>query len=251
MTGLYLLREIKIEMTYWKTQIVIKKTQGQRRAAWDNKLTITTPFSVEFDSIKKIVYKYLPILCVDDVCAEILKTGVNVVSRRAPSLGRYLGGTKFCSMANGKEFNIDSFYNCNISYVIYLITCGSCHVQYVGRSTRHLRDRFYEHVHSINKNKSTNVAKYFNHHHGGDKASLMVQVTDKIRVPNRAGDAFRSLCRREVYWIFYLQTRIPMGLNFEWDVSHFYEWIFNPMHLSPLSSLLSPLSYTWHVGFYF
>lgn len=68
-----------------------KKPQDQRRAAWDNKLTITTPFSVEFDSIKKIIHNYLPILCVD----EILKTVVNVVSCQAPSLGRYLSPSFF------------------------------------------------------------------------------------------------------------------------------------------------------------
>lgn len=172
------------------------------------------------------------------ICSEILKTGVNIVLRWAPSLagslspsfflkkptrsltwlhckGNYkcgameclccphvLGGNTFRSEVNGKEYILDSVHNCNTSYVIYLITCSFCHIQYVGRTSKRLQDRFYEHVSSIDKKKSTNVGKHFNQHHGGDRSSLGVQVIDKIRPSNTWGDAFRLLCRREVYWIF-------------------------------------------------
>lgn len=55
------------------------------------------------------------------------------------------------------------------------------------------------------------------------KSAIRVQVVDKVRVPKRGGDAFQLLCQWEVFEIFHLQTCIPGGLKFEWDVSHFYE----------------------------
>lgn len=133
-----------------------------------------------------------------------------------------LGGNTFQTTATQKEFEISSFYNCNTRYVVYLIICELYHIQYVGRTTRRLRDRFYEHVYSVQKNKTTNVARHFRGFHAGYTSAMKVQVIEKIRTPERGGDIFRTLCHKAVFWIFLLQTRIPSGLNFEWDVSHYY-----------------------------
>lgn len=104
--------------------------------------------------------------------------------------------------------------------MVYLFTCDLCHIQYAeGRTTRGLRDRFYEHVYSVQKNEITNVAKHFRESHAGDISAMKVQVIEKIRTPKRGGDI---LCCREVFWIFLLQTHIPSSLNFDWDVSYFY-----------------------------
>lgn len=121
------------------------------------------------------------------------------------------------------------FLNCNTRYIVYLITCTKCRVQYVGRTMRRLSDRFQKHLHSVEKNLSTNVAKHFNTYHGGE-AALQVQAIYRIKVPKVGWeDAFRLFCRREVFWILHLQTRIPQGLNFEWDVSHFCKWVFTTL----------------------
>lgn len=137
---------------------------------------MSTPFSLKFGDIKNIVHRYLPIVFEDQTCADLLKDGINIFSRRAPTLGNSLsltylhfrgnyccGGTgccrhvnkvnAVCSYSAKREHKIQSFFNCNTNYVIYIITCKICYVQYIGRTTRRLRDRFYEHLYSIEKNK--------------------------------------------------------------------------------------------------
>lgn len=73
------------------------------------------------------------------------------------------------------------------------------------------------------KKKSTNVARNYIDCCGGDVVVLRVQAIEKVKLPKRGGDAFGFLCKRGVYWVFQLQTHIPMGFNFGWDDTHFYE----------------------------
>lgn len=218
----------------------------------------STPYSIEFDSIKKIVVKYLPVLSSDPIYSQMLSNGIRTVSRRAPSLGRRLSpslytstktpthwlkfkGTFGCginsciycpfvkkgdtvlSVTTGKTHKIKSFINCNTWFVVYVITCTSCPIQYVGRTTRKLRDRLYDHLYDIDRNHPTNIARHWNDYHNKDVSSLVIQGMEKIVGPLRGGDKLKILCRQEVHWIFNLNTRKPAGLNFKWDVSHFYE----------------------------
>lgn len=202
--------------------------------------------------------RYLPVLYGDSAFNEVLAKGIKTVSRRAPTLGNTLSpslflshqskpnwlhfkgnykcGQRSCaycihirqgpniqSCTNKNTHEISTFINCNTSFLVYVITCTSCHIQYVGRTIRRLKDRLYDHLYDITKNHSTNVAKHWNLVHAKDVSSLFIQGIEKIATPKRGGDRFRLLCKREVYWIFILNTRIPLGLNFEWDVSHYYE----------------------------
>lgn len=82
----------------------------------------------------------------------------------------------------------------------------TCYVQYVGRTTRRLRDRFYEHIHSVAK-KGTNIAKHLRECHEGNITAMKVQVIEKVCVPKRGkgGFVFRMLCRRE----FFLDPSAP------------------------------------------
>lgn len=202
--------------------------------------------------------KYLPILFNNSVYHEILSGGIRSVPRRAPTLGNSLSpslfprtqsgshwlhfkgnfkcGTRGCnycryikkgeqvgSCTNGRTFNISSFINCKTRFLVYLITWDVCQIQYVGRTTRRLKDRLYDHLFDTEKNKSTNVANHWNSVHFKDTSSLSVQGIEKTVTPARGGDKFRMLCKRKVFWIFSLHTRIPFGLNFGWDVSHYYD----------------------------
>lgn len=181
------------------------------------------------------------------ICAEILKEGVNVVSHQAPTLGRSLSpsflnrkpikflmwlhckGCYKCGALNALAVNIfwgeTNLSPClireNLIATPIIVTQAlwftSFHVAPVvpnmggGRLDIYVID--FMNRFTVLIKKSTNVAKHFASYHGGNKSTMQVQVIDKIRVPKRGRDAFH----------YYLQTRIPMGLNFERDVSHFYE----------------------------
>lgn len=127
------------------------------------------------------------------------------------------------SCTNGRTFEISSFINCNTQFLVYVITCEVCQIQYVGRTTRRFRDRLHDHLYDIEKDRLTNVARHCNSVHHKDVSNLFIQGIERIVTPVRGGDMFQLLCKREVYWIFSLNTRIPAGLNFEWDVSHYYD----------------------------
>lgn len=132
-------------------------------------------------------------------------------------------GDVVVSTSTGKSHKIHSLVNCNTRYVIYAITCTACSIQYVGRMIQRLKDRLYDHLYDIEKDHATNVARHWNSVHHKDTSSLVIQGIDKIVKLPRGGDKFSILCKREVHWIFFLNTRCPSGLNFEWDVSHSYQ----------------------------
>lgn len=122
-----------------------------------------------------------------------------------------------------KSAKILPFINCNTRYLVYINTCKSCQNQYVDQTTRRLLDRLHDHLYDIEKNHNTNVARHWNDKHQKGVSNLVIQAIERIVLPARGGDKFRILCKREVYWIFFFNTRKPAGLNFEWDVSHFYK----------------------------
>lgn len=127
------------------------------------------------------------------------------------------------SSSTGKSHKIHSFANCNTRYVIYAITYIVCSIQYVVRTIRRLKDRLYNHLYDIEKNHNTSVARHWNDIHNKNTSSLSIQAIDKILRPPRGGDKFNLLCKREVRWIFILNTHLSFGLNIEWNVSHFYQ----------------------------
>lgn len=78
----------------------------------------------------------------------------------------YLGNSHIIkSCSNGFSSTITQLVNCNTRFVIYLVTCISCNIQYVGRTTRRLGDRMRDHFSHIRTNKNTNLARHFNQFH--------------------------------------------------------------------------------------
>ena len=50
--------------------------------------------------------------------------------------------SRFKSSHDDKSYSINYNLNCNSSYVVYLITCKKCSLQYVGSTTTKFRLRF-------------------------------------------------------------------------------------------------------------
>lgn len=53
-------------------------------------------------------------------------------------------------MVTGQVYNIPKYINCNTTYVVYLITCNACSVQYVGSMKCALKTRIRRHLSDIN-----------------------------------------------------------------------------------------------------
>ncbi|MEE6473576.1 hypothetical protein FKM82_010091 [Ascaphus truei] len=79
-----------------------------------------------------------------------------------------------------------------------------------------------EHLRLI-KLRDTNhpVSKHFTECGQGGINNFSFLGIESVISKSRVGDHINLLDRREAYWIFTLQTRFPMGLNIDWQLTHF------------------------------
>lgn len=220
------------------------------------------PYSKEFKEIANIINKFSPILLSDPALSKILTSGHRCVAKKAFTLGKHLSpsvvmsenapqGTwlqhkgnhkcghgrciccgfmnvikTFTSMVTGQTFQMDRYINCNTTHVVYLITCHTCKLPYIGSTKCELKTRIRRHMSDVNSTSFRQVSAVSkrncidNHDHS--TTSLTVQGIERVVLPPRGGDLVRKLRSRETYWMFVLQTYEPMGLNRRLDLDlHF------------------------------
>ena len=107
------------------------------------------------------------------------------------------------------DFHINHHLTCASTNIIYVITCTKCNLQYVGETTRTLRERLTDHKSNIKTNKLTPVSVHFCQplHSISD---LKIVAIEKI--PDQSNSLLTRL-DRETYWIRKLATSHPRGLN--------------------------------------
>ena len=92
---------------------------------------------------------------------------------------------------------------------------------YVGKTSRALRTRITEHRSNIRTGDERNpVAAHFKKA-GHNLNNLRYVGVEKVEKPPRGGDLDRLLLQRETYWIYFLNTMSPDGLNEEFDIKPF------------------------------
>ena len=111
-----------------------------------------------------------------------------------------------------KPQDLPKHVTCELSNVIYLITCTKCHMQNVGETCRVLRKRMYEHKSSVLKDGlSTPVSRHFKndgHSHKHMQFSVLECCTPKFE-----SDSTSKRRRTELCWIFKLHSLAPTGIN--------------------------------------
>lgn len=220
-------------------------------------VVFSTMYSSQYKDICQIVRKHFPILLSDPALHNVVGDGIKCVSRRAPRLGQKLSPSLFSSIphpvdswlstkgsyrcghnrctcckvmqisktflsyATQRSYNILSYINCNTKWVIYLISCTTCKLQYVGCTGQHLKERIRRHIYDIPYTPDRNVSAASMHFacvHGGNFETMTVQGIERVSLPIRGGDLRRLLLNQEAYWIFALKTRVPSGLNKRHDL---------------------------------
>ena len=123
---------------------------------------------------------------------------------------------RFTSFTTGCKFvfNEAGTFNCKTKFVVYLITCKKCGVQYVGQTRQELHTRLNGHRHSVMKNSlNTFLCKHFNSE-GHSFEDLSIQIIDVVDSASMTfGQAIRELDLKEDYYIRTLNTMHPLGLN--------------------------------------
>lgn len=114
----------------------------------------------------------------------------------------------FNSSHNGKTFKVRGDITCKSNNLIYLITCRSCGLQYVGESSRTLGERITDHLSAIRLKKPTPVGLHFN----GPSHSLQHFSATGIEVFSAKIGAQQRKTKESV-WQTLLQTAFPLGFN--------------------------------------
>ena len=111
-----------------------------------------------------------------------------------------------------KTIDLPKHITCEISNVIYLITCSKCQKHYVGETSRALRIRMYEHKSSAQKDgQITPVSRHFKsdgHSHKHMQFTVLEWCTPKFESSNTSRRR-----RTELSWIFRLHSLAPIGIN--------------------------------------
>lgn len=114
------------------------------------------------------------------------------------------------------------YLNCHSTNLVYLLTCETCGMQYVGETCQQLNSRFNGHRAGMKNPKKQTSCKILSHHFnfGVCKDSkYKVQILEKLegngRTERGAIDSKITSLRksRELYWMLQLRTVYPYGLN--------------------------------------
>ena len=121
-------------------------------------------------------------------------------------------GNRFVCTATGRSYSVKGALTCNSDNVIYLVTCQSCKLQYVGSATS-FKERFRVHKSDINTHKiRCGVVKHFTSSCNLDNtlSNLKVQLIECL--DGNVEDLEGKLWQREKYWQAQLFT-MSHGLN--------------------------------------
>ena len=148
-------------------------------------------------------------------------------SKRCGLKSQFLAKDKAISTCSKRVYNCITppgtlYVDCHSSNVIYLLTCSTCGLQYIGETAQQLNARFTGHRSGIKQPDKYGTCKILSQHfnQGVCKgASYSVQILEKLvgtgRTERNAIDASMTSYRkkREDYWIKLLRTAFPYGLN--------------------------------------
>ena len=113
-----------------------------------------------------------------------------------------------------KPIHLPTKLSCELSDIVYLITCKTCHMYYVGETGRAFRSRIYEHKLSVKKpkdNRVTPVSKHFTgtgHSIKDMQFTILEWCTPKYRTPKQA-----HMRRHEQWWMWNIGAVHPIGIN--------------------------------------
>jgi GIY-YIG catalytic domain len=114
---------------------------------------------------------------------------------------------------NNHKINTTNTLSCNSSNIIYLIHCNKCFLNYVGQTSRMLKERLNNHRSDIKNNKPTAISIHFNSPQH-NISNLEIMPIQQLITNN---DAERL--EIEKLWIKHLHTIYPKGLNY-YPITH-------------------------------
>ena len=125
----------------------------------------------------------------------------------------------FQSVITKKVYQIYHRVDCKSKYVIYLLECTICNIQYIGKSETQFNIRLNNHRKDVKNPNSIPVCKHFNEPGHNFSTHAKFIIIEQLRNTNNISKAILSerLKDRENFWIKTLKTLKPNGFNQEFN----------------------------------
>jgi len=104
-------------------------------------------------------------------------------------------------------YPITNKMSCKSCNIIYLIACNKCYKQYVGQTSRKLKDRLNDYRCNIKIHKNTTIAVHFNN---PLHTIFNLSITPIEQINSKSTT---ELLHREQFWMTILHTKCPHSLN--------------------------------------
>ena len=92
--------------------------------------------------------------------------------------------TSVTSTRTAREYQIRRHYNCQSAWVVYVVTCPACNIQYIGQTTQKMVERHYGHRSKVRTGKDGLGRHYLDVHGAGlnlsGKPGLAILPQQKI-----------------------------------------------------------------------
>ena len=137
-------------------------------------------------------------------------------SKNCRYLSRLNLSGKVRSLTYNRDFPCKININCQSENLIYLITCKTCEIQYVGQTKNCIVTRFQGHLQDIKTNNDTTVARHFNKcltGKNGQHSDFSISVLNFIHLQPTTSASQISPDSEEKRWMHCLGTILPHGLN--------------------------------------
>lgn len=123
---------------------------------------------------------------------------------------------KFKSNRTNKSFNIFHKVNCKSKWVIYLMECIICRIQYVGKSEWPMNIRINKHRYDVPRFDSLDVCQHFRSPGHDFDSHAKFTIIEELKQKNKPKHTMRKILeQREDSWVIKLRTLNPDGFNKE------------------------------------
>ncbi len=124
--------------------------------------------------------------------------------------------TTFRSHVTKKRYNIFHRVTCKSKYVIYLLECSICQIQYVGKSEWPMNIRINKHRNDVFRDDAIHVCQHFKQPGHNFTRDAKITIIEELKKKDLQTSTIRKILeQREDFWIIKLKTLHPQGFNME------------------------------------
>ena len=122
----------------------------------------------------------------------------------------------FRSRITKQEFKIYHRVNCKSRFIIYLLECLRCYIQYVGKSEWPMNIRCNKHRNDVFREEAIQVCQHFKQPGHNFNRDAKITIIEELKNKDRSLKTMRKILeQREDFWIKKLKTLHPDGFNME------------------------------------